>query len=295
MLQKVSSYAIIAFVSICLLSCVTTMGCVGCSLDNNKVSNVWKLKPQESFGLVTVLVETKPTSCVNVTQQTEGCNVNELGLLRRTSKSFGSSIVVGHHKETSKTYVLTAAHVCSENTTRQFRFVPTMPGNPNQYLINAKQEVKSITISDYWGNEKSADVYRIDVPNDLCLVTTQGIWGTPFNVSKTDPKIGQKVFNVAAPHNIWAPGMVLMMDGYYSGRGHSAFYHYTIPARPGSSGSPILTNSGHIVGMVQRAVLDFENLAISTSTQAIREIMSTIPEDAPTVIIPGKLESIVHF
>ncbi len=270
------------------------MGCIGCSLDKNKISNVWKLKPQESFGLVTVVIDTKPESCFNVLKKGDACSVKDLGLETRTSKSFGSSIVVGHHTETSKTYVLTAAHVCSESAARQFRYVPTTPDN-NQYLINTKQEVKSITIKDYWGNKKSAEVYRIDIPNDLCLVTTQGIWGTPFKVSKTDPKIGQKVFNVAAPHNIWAPGMVLMMDGYYSGRGHSAFYHYTIPARPGSSGSPILTNSGHIVGMVQRAVLNFENLAISTSTQAIREIMSTIPEDVPTTIIPGKLESIIHF
>jgi hypothetical protein len=294
-MQKFSDWTIVIFISMCLLSCVTTMGCVGCNLDKNKVTHVWKLKPQESFGLVTVTVNVEPKECINVIDESKECNVGSLGLLKRTTKSFGSSIVVGNHNESSKTYVLTAAHVCSEDTTRQFRFIPTEAGVSDQYIVNAQQTVEKIMITDYWGNEKTAEVYRTDVPNDLCLLTTHGIWGVPFKVSKTDPAIGQKVFNVAAPHNIWAPGMVLMMDGYYSGRGRTAFYHYTIPARPGSSGSPILTNSGHIVGMVQRAVMNFENLAISTSTQAIREILSTIPEATPAPITHGKLKSIVHF
>ena len=80
------------------------------------------------------------------------------------------------------------------------------------------------------------------------------------------------------------------MDGYYSGRSPSGMYHYTIPARPGSSGSPILNREGKIVGVIQRAVMNFENLGISTSTQAIREILSTIPKDKPKIMNPTRIE-----
>ena len=88
--------------------------------------------------------------------------------------------------------------------------------------------------------------------------------------------------------------MVLMMDGYYSGKSQTGFHHYTIPARPGSSGSPILTHDGKIIGMVQRAVVGFENLALSTSAQAIREIVATVPENVektPFISVP-KLEAL---
>ena len=46
--------------------------------------------------------------------------------------------------------------------------------------------------------------------------------------------------------------------------------------------------------MVQRAVVGFENLALSTSTQAIREIVATVPEDVkttPFISVP-KLEAL---
>ena len=67
-------------------------------------------------------------------------------------------------------------------------------------------------------------------------------------------------------------------------------HHYTIPARPGSSGSPIFNADGEIVGVVQRAVVNFENLAISTSTQAIREIVNSIPKEELKFDMPTKIE-----
>ena len=264
------------------MSCVSTMGCLGCTIESRKVARPFNLKPQESFGLVVVETTMTPTICSYVGDPNKECKVEDLGLKTKVASSIGSSIVVGHND--SKTYSLTAAHVCSENDISKFVYQP--PGSQPVNVV-VEETVSRIRIADYGGKERDAQVYRVDKPNDLCILKTSETWGVPFVAAKEDPAIGEKVYNVASPHKIWAPGMVLMMDGYYSGKNSIGFYHYTIPARPGSSGSPILNAEGKIVGMVQRAVVNFENLAISTSSQAIREILSTLPTSTPKKANPS--------
>ncbi len=286
-LKRFSSLTIIAMTMICLMSCVSTMGCFGCTTKAGEVARPFSLKPQESFGLVVVQTTMTPTICSYVDDPARDCNVKDFGLKVKVSSSIGSSIVVGHND--SKTYSLTAAHVCSEESISKFVYQP--PGSKPINVV-VEQVVSRIKIADYNGKERDAQVYRVDKPNDLCILKSDEIWGMPFVAASEDPAIGEKVYNVASPHKIWAPGMVLMMDGYYSGKNSIGFYHYTIPARPGSSGSPILNVEGKIVGMVQRAVVGFENLAISTSSQAIREILSTLPtkEPAESNLNPTKLD-----
>ena len=285
---KLTSFAALAFASIFLLSCVSTMGCIGCNSNTGKLEKPWQLKPQESFGLIIVEIEMKPFACEwTHNKAAKKCDIKKLNLPDKVTKSVGSSVVVGKNKTEDKTYVLTAAHVCSEAAQSEFSY-QLKDGRTAQVAI--KKAVKRIQVTDYTGVTREASVYRIDKPNDLCLITTPGLWGNAFRVSPDDPIPGTKSYNVAAPHKIWAPGMVLMLDGYYSGKTPDGFYHYTIPARPGSSGSPILNEKGLIIGVVQRAFVGFENLAISTSTQAIREILSTIPEEELGFPDPTKIE-----
>ena len=286
-IRNMTSWAMLAFSCFFLLSCVSTMGCVGCDSSNVKLQKPWNLKPQESFGLMMISIEMTPDSCMWVQPSKKPCDIKEFNLPTKIAKSVGSSIVVGHSKDRNLTYLMTAAHVCHEKSRNEFSIKHS---SGKDARIGVAQNVSEITVSDYHGNTRQGKLYRLDVPNDLCLVTTPGIWGNAFSVSSEDPEVGEKVYNVAAPHKIWAPGMVLMMDGYYSGRSPSGMYHYTIPARPGSSGSPILNREGKIVGVIQRAVMNFENLGISTSTQAIREILSTIPKDEPKIMNPTRIE-----
>lgn len=272
--KRASSMSIIALVTLCLMSCVSTLGCLGCTIESRKITPPFDLKPQESFGLVLVDTKMTPSLCSYVDAPSKKCDIKEMGLPPKVTSSIGSSVVVGHNNK--QTYILTAAHVCGGDDISKFVYKHPSGSHVN---IVVEENVTKIRIADYYGKERIAEVYRIDKANDLCVLKTKETWGKPFEVSETNPVVGEKVYNVASPHKIWAPGMVLMMDGYYSGKNSIGFYHYTIPARPGSSGSPILNSEGKIVGMVQRAVANFENLAISTSTQAIREILSTLPQD----------------
>ena len=252
---------------------------MGCVSSDPYRGTPWHLKPQESFGLMLVKIEMTPKKCKNIKNAKKKCNLKKLKLKKKIATSVGSSIVVYKNISHSRTYILTAAHVCDTDPTDEFVYVT----GDNEFKVTITQKIIEIEIVDYTGTSRKAKIHTIDKPNDLCVAYTENLWGRAFGVSDINPIIGEKVFNVASPHKIWSPGMVLMMDGYYSGKASNGFYHYTIPARPGSSGSPILNKHGQIVGMVQRAVSGFENLALSTSTQAIREIMSSIPSERADV------------
>ena len=45
------------------MSCVSTIGCLGCTNKSGYVQSPFDLKPQESFGLVLVDTKMTPSSC----------------------------------------------------------------------------------------------------------------------------------------------------------------------------------------------------------------------------------------
>ena len=294
--MQIKSTLMLAFFSFFMLSCVSTLGCVGCNTNSSRLDGPWSMKPQESFGLVEVVTKIDPMECMwrsSHAPQEEKCNLKSLGIASKTATSIGSSIIVGHQRAAQKTYLLSAAHVCSDAGISMFEY--TTPEGKHS-AVYVQKSVKEIQVYDYDGKARSGRIYRLDIPNDLCIIEASGVWGKSFKVSSIDPVVGERTYNVASPHKIWAPGMVLMLEGLYSGRSPEGFYHFTIPARPGSSGSPILNKRGEIVGVIQRAVAHFENIAISTSTQAIREIVSSLPEDkTPLIEFPSKIEIIELF
>ena len=63
---------------------------------------------------------------------------------------------------------------------------------------------------------------------------------------------------------------ILTFEGFYSGLINSENKQiYTIPAAPGSSGSPIINENGHLVGMIHSATESIENIAIGPKTSVI--------------------------
>ena len=70
--------------------------------------------------------------------------------------------------------------------------------------------------------------------------------------------------------------MIPIFEGFYNGdSGNRSIY--SMPAKGGSSGSPILNNRGEIIGMVSATFVYFPNLAISPKfEETARFIKNTI-------------------
>ena len=99
----------------------------------------------------------------------------------------------------------------------------------------------------------------------------------PVKLSHRPPKVGDKVYAISAPFGIHKPKMTLVFSGYYSGYS-KRWNFYTIPTRPGSSGSVVLNENYRAVGMLNAAFLDIEHIGLGAGWQEIVDFVNNIPE-----------------
>lgn len=169
-------------------------------------------------------------------------------------------------------FFLTAGHSCAK---------PKIPKN-------LKDEMKitiltsAITVVDENLNKMSTEVIRIDSKNDLCVLKV--LLHPDANLKYLDiaedpPARGERVYNMAAPYGYFGRKTVMLFEGFYSGRPGIHEAVFSIPTRPGSSGSPILNSSMQIVGVIYAGVDKLENLSIASPHDSIRAIVDSVIEE----------------
>jgi S1-C subfamily serine protease len=184
----------------------------------------------------------------------------------KSSHSYSSgSIVYSDKKNHEWSYILTTGHSCGD-------------GGPNdRYLVN-----------DQDGKKHRAKVVLIDNDIDICLLKTRYMRQKPLQLAYEAPKKGEKLYNLNAAAAIWSSGGTMLLEGVYSGiyDEKDKSYVYTIPAYPGSSGSPILNQFGKLVGMIHSVHGRFNNISFGTSLQQTSDfIKKAIKKDQENPII----------
>jgi len=205
--------------------------------------------PYQSFAYITIELE--------FPQQSMSDTGDHLG----SASSRGSGIAIGR-TSTGNTAVLTANHVC----------------NPQPFLVAAWAlgATKTISVTDFYGNSYPARIILNDVVDDLCLLEIENFPHRLVRFSTAPAEIGEKVYSVAAPLAFFSPGMVPLLDGYYSGDTFSSNgidSVYTVPAREGSSGSSIINERGEIVGVVHSSLTGFQSITICSTHNQVRAFL----------------------
>ena len=171
------------------------------------------------------------------------------------------------NKTMRKTFILTAGHVCHaevESPLKELTTSVTMKFKV-QNIHNKWYDVTVSNISPEYlnGNEL-----------DLCILQSDGIISMPkIHLSLTSPKIGEQLYNVAAPTGFFSPPTVPLLSGYYSGPLGKYHSLLTIPATGGSSGSPVLNHRGELVGLIFAAYEGFPHLTISVRYEVLRKYL----------------------
>jgi len=191
-------------------------------------------------------------------------------------KGKGSGVIVGHKQ--NRTFIMTAAHVCSDmgQVPSTIMIEEENKDKKNEFTMAIEVEVESVLKTiDYFGNVHLAVIHAIDASSDLCILSTEGVWGLAVHIADEMPDKGVQVQNMAAPAGIFFPEMILRFHGYYAGVDGNGHNFFTVPSTGGSSGSPILYN-GKIISILTMAYRDFEHTAIGTSLDDIHSIMQSL-------------------
>ena len=156
-----------------------------------------------------------------------------------------------------KSFVLTADHFC-------------------EFFMYDSVDLRSLTLQmgsmlnvyDFYENEMKGEIVYRDPTTDLCIVSVDRQDVKDVRLAKTMPQEGERVYVVSAPLGMSGEGYALHFEGIFSGCNSNIECFYSIPARPGSSGSIIVNKKGEMIGMVQRAhpMMHFLALGVSRDT-----------------------------
>ena len=244
------------YVKFLILSLLLMTSCVsGCVTINNKANNPEEILPRHAFVQIQHSVEV------------EGC-----GLDTRTGKEkcqkavmqYVSSGAYVFHSEVSQgtSYVLTAGHSCES----KFPKTQVVEGFR---IENKGSKFKTVDLN---GFQHEAKVIMINKRFDLCLLQASNVITNPptLQLADKEPVRGETVTNMAAPHGLFWPGTVLVFKGQFSGYHDKGYSVYTIPTKPGSSGSPIINKDNKLVGVIFAGYRKIENVGLSSPLVAIK-------------------------
>jgi S1-C subfamily serine protease len=174
-----------------------------------------------------------------------------------------SGAVVGHNKD--KSYILTAKHFCDEE------------GEKWIDVIHAHTQKSESVVTK---------VLAKSLEMDACILESPRLNVRKIHVSNTKPTIGEKIYNMAAPQGIFGEDLIMLFEGFYSGVLKGDGYRnpdadiYSLPANPGSSGSPIINSRGKLVGMVWAIHSRFHHITLSIPYEWMKKFINkNIPQE----------------
>ena len=197
----------------------------------------------------------------------EGCGLDPVTKQKKCQKAtmrYVSSGSFVFHSEVAEniSYVLTAGHSC-ENKMPKKQII-------DGFLIQNKGS--RFKVVDLDGHSFDAQVIQINKRFDLCLMRVTDVYKRHpvLKLADKSPYRGETVINMAAPHGLFWPGAVLMFKGMFSGYHTKGYSIYTIPTKPGSSGSPIINANHKLIGVIFAGYSVMENVGLSSPLVAIR-------------------------
>ena len=200
-----------------MTSCVS-----GCVTINENTSTQEEILPRNSFVQIQHSVEV------------EGCGIDTRTGKEKCQKAVMQYVSSGSYvfnSEVSQTtsYVLTAGHSCESK-------FPKSQVIEGFRIENKGSKFKTVDLN---GRRHEAEVVMINKRFDLCLLQVHNVLKTPstLQLASKEPKRGETVTNMAAPHGRFWTGTVLIFKGQFSGYHDRGYSVYTIPTKPGSIGS----------------------------------------------------------
>ena len=246
---------------------IFTNAMLGCATVNSHMSLSSRSSseiPKDAFAFVAVSHTYTPEKCLDSLDYKK-CQELIGDLPPIVQQGSGSGLLVWAKKTP---IFLTAAHVCLDDMPDIFEI--------DGITIKIAKEIE-IKIMNSKGKFMNTKIVKVDEKTDLCALEVPKMDAAPVKLSHRPPSIGDKVYAISAPHGIFKPTMTLVFSGHYSGYG-DRWHYYTIPTRPGSSGSVVLDKNYRAIGMLNAAFLKIEHIGLGAGYDEIIEFVSSIDD-----------------
>ena len=234
----------------CITSCVS--GCTTIKINNSQNKEIY---PRHSFVQVRQFVKLEGCGLKKGTNEPK-CQTAEMKYVSSGAYVFHSEV------EEGKSYILTAGHSCQNK-------LPPVQNIEGFKIVNKGSRFKVVGLN---GSQHDAVVININTRFDLCLMSVSDVHRKPpiLKIADKEPLRGEEVINMAAPHGLFWSGTVLIFKGIFSGYHSRGYSVYTIPTKPGSSGSPIINADNKLIGVIFAGYRMIENVGLSSPLVAIK-------------------------
>lgn len=227
-------------------------GCASCGTNTQTNTRIENRVPRKAF--IRIQVEATVNKCELVNKKLTNCTKT------RQVVAHASGAIVGRSQKGSR--ILTAGHVCDRKDLLGY-FDPKTTSVKVNYIMIA-----------YNNQRHSAQVIRLDPTIDSCLLWAEGMtrW-RPLKVRRDEPKYAEKLYNIANPLGVATEGSTPFLEGRFIGNTSISKAQYSIPAAPGSSGSPIFDKRGYLVGMIHSVLYRFHHISVGPTHKKLIEFL----------------------
>lgn len=116
--------------------------------------------------------------------------------------------------------------------------------------------------------------YSIDNKNDLAILSVPTLIGTPLILSDNlDPEIGEKIYAIGNPKGLSGTISTGIISGIRN-MSNQNLIQITAPISPGSSGGPVINNSGKVIGVAVGTLTSGQNLNFAIPASLVKDLLS---------------------
>ncbi len=219
----------------------------------------------DSEGAVSVYEKVSP-SCVGIILYSTGSSLFPSGNASGTTSiaGQGSGVIMGENSDSTKTYIITCAHVIS----------------------SASSSGHKVVVQDYKGEQYDATVVGFDSKTDLGVlsISATGLKAAEFGDS-SELKIGETVYAIGNPGGTeffgsFTRGMVSAIDRSVSseiGYDMKCIQH-DAAINPGNSGGALINSAGQIIGINSSKIAstEYEGMGFAIPVTSAQSIINDI-------------------